>query len=126
MKTLRALILDPDRAARRQVAKILVECGFDSVAAADGGSALRFGASDGIDLIVADSRLPELAGAKLVEYVRSGAFGVIPPPLIILSASPADAEAWIGTPVPAGVAVLEKPFTSIAFAAALNAAFPVE
>ena len=126
MKSLRALIMDPDRAARRQVAKLLGKYGFDSVAAADSGSALRFTSSNGIDLIVADSRLPGLTGPKLVDYVRSGAFGLIPPPLIMLSSSQADETAWIGDPAPDGIAVLERPFTPSAFAAALNAAFPVD
>lgn len=126
MKSLRALILDPDRAARRQVAKLLGKYGFDSVAAADSGSALRFASSNGIDLIVADSRLPDLVGLKLVNYVRSGAFGLIPPPLIMLSTSQPDESAWIGNPAPDGIAVLEKPFTTSSFAAALNTAFPVD
>jgi CheY-like chemotaxis protein len=126
MKSLRALILDPDRAACRQVAKLLGKYGFDSVAASDGGSALRFASSNGIDLIVADFHLPNLVGPRLVDYVRSGAFGLIPPPLIILSTSRPDETGWIGNPAPNGIAVLERPFTTIAFAAALNAAFPVD
>lgn len=122
---MRALIVSPDTVARQQVAHLLDECGFDSVEAADGISALHFASHDGIDLIVTDVRLSRIDGPQFLDIVTDGAFGASPPP-VIMCATFLHEQAWVRKLVMPAVTLLSRPFTPQAFAAALDAAFPVE
>ncbi|MDP3493642.1 MAG: response regulator [Hyphomonadaceae bacterium] len=122
---MRALIVDADSDARLQVSKLLDECGFDSVGAADGVDALRSMSDFAIDLIVAEISLPRLDVVQLIHIIRNGAFGPTPPPMIICSARLHEAS-WAIHPALQGLTLLAKPVTPRAFATALDAALPVE
>jgi len=105
MKVLRALIVDPDKAGRRQVAGLLSECCFDSVEAVDGMEALRFAPKNGIDLIVTEIRIARLNVLRLLHIIRCGGFGLAPPPVIICSASLHD-QSWLTSSALRGATLL--------------------
>ncbi len=125
MNLMCALIVDPDQAARRQIEALLGASGFDSLQAADGMAALRLSSDYAIDLIVTEIDLGGLDVLQLLRIVRIGGFGYPPPPLIVSSALLHEAL-WIKDPAFEGLALLPKPFTPHAFAAALDAALPVD
>ncbi len=125
MKLMRALIVDPDQAARHQIAALLDESGFDSVEAGDGRAALRFASDYAIDLIIMEIDLGELDALQFLRIVRIGGFGKPQPPTIVSSVR-LHGEPWITHPALEGLALLSRPFTPRAFATALDAAFPVE
>ena len=89
------------------MAQLLDTFGFDSVDAHDGVSAMHFASDDGIDLIVADVRLPKLDGPMLLDITIEGAFGARPPPL---------PNVWL----------VSRPFTQETFALAIDRAFPTD
>lgn len=125
MSLMRALIVDPDEAARRQIEGLLDESHFDSLGAASGVAALRFTSDYAIDLIVTEIDLGGLDVLQFLRIVQIGGFGYPPPPVIVSSKLLHDAL-WATDPVLAGLALLPKPFLPQAFAAALDAAFPVD
>ncbi len=122
MQLLRALIVDPDRCARREIAEFLGASSFDSVESVDTIGALRFAQDGAIDLIVADIDLRELDDLQLLRIIRCGGFGKTPPPVIVCSALLHE-ESWMTHPALKGVTGLAKPFTQSSFSAALKGAF---
>ena len=125
LKLLRALIIDPDQSAQREISTLLSQRHFDSVHAEHCVGALRFATDRAIDLIVADVDLRDLDAMHFLRFVECGAFGKAPPPIIFCSARFDDAS-WRWYPVLKGVVRLPKPFTERDFEAALSAAFPAE
>lgn len=125
MKVLRALIVDPDHTSRREMAGLLDECCFDSLEATDGVHALQFASEYAIDLIVTEIQIPKLDVLQLLHIIRCGAFGWIPPPVIVCSASLQD-RSWLTSPALRGLTLLARPFTARSFAVALDAAFPAD
>lgn len=123
MKLLRALIVDPDQAARSAMMKLLDVRSFDTVEAIDIIGALAFALDGAIDLIIADIDLDELDGLQLLRIIRKGSFGKSPPPVIVCSAL-LNEEGWTRHPALKGVTHLPKPFTPAAFTAALDQAMP--
>jgi len=69
----RALVIDDSRAMRSILARILADCGFDAIQAANGKEALvameREGAS--LDLILVDWNMPEMSGLEFLAELRS-------------------------------------------------------
>jgi len=77
----RALVIDDSRAMRSILARILADCGFDAIQAANGKEALvameREGAS--LDLILVDWNMPEMSGLEFLAELRSRpAFAPLP------------------------------------------------
>ncbi len=87
VKDLRAPIVDPNKAGRRQVAGLLHECCFDSVEAVDGVDALRFASENGIHLIITEMRIAPPNVLRFLYVIRCGGFGLAQPPAIMCSAS---------------------------------------
>lgn len=124
MNLLRALIVAPDKSDRLAIARLLEKRNFECVEADDGLSALRFASFDGIDLIVAEARMPKMDGPQFLDIVVDGAFGPAPP--LIMCAANLHEQVWIKKLALPGVTLLARPLTPLAFSEALNAAFPVE
>lgn len=93
VKDLRAPIVDPNKAGRRQVAGLLHECCFDSVEAVDGVDALRFASENGIHLIITEMRIAPPNVLRFLHVIRCDGFGLAQPPAIMCSASFHD-QAW--------------------------------
>jgi DNA-binding response OmpR family regulator len=79
----RILVVDDDPHARRAVARLLVEEGYETTEAADGEEASGLLASWRPDLVVTDLEMPRLDGWGLVEEVRRRRPGT---PVLVLSA----------------------------------------
>ena len=125
MKLLRALVVGPDCAGRREVVSRPGECQFVCVEAEDRIAALRFAGDDPVDLIVTEIEPRSLGDLQLLRTVRNGGFGKSPPPVIVGLALLHDAS-WSPDQNGVEVTLLPRPFTPRAFADALDAAFPVE
>jgi CheY-like chemotaxis protein len=88
----RVLLAEDDGAARRALARVLREMGFDVVEAEDGGRMLvaltahyKGGRSpDDLDLIVTDVNMPVMSGVEAFEGVRAAHWKT---PVLIVTAS---------------------------------------
>jgi DNA-binding response OmpR family regulator len=69
MATLRVLVAEHDASLRAMVAEPLVSLGYETVATADGSTALRIGRS-GIDVAIVDALLPGIDGLDVVRLLR--------------------------------------------------------
>ncbi len=79
----RVLIADDDRGVRFTVREILEDAGLEAAEAADGAEALARLERGGVDLVLADQRMPGLDGLALLEALRGLADA---PPLVLLTA----------------------------------------
>lgn len=79
----RILVVDDDPRARKAVARLLAEEGYETTEAADGEEASGLLASWPPDLVVTDLDMPRLDGWGLVEEVRRRRPGT---PVLVLSA----------------------------------------
>jgi DNA-binding NtrC family response regulator len=64
------LIVDDEELYRRALERILVRCGHAALTAHDGGEAMRIVASEPLDLVLCDVRMPGISGLELVRQVR--------------------------------------------------------
>lgn len=65
------LVVDDSSMVRRQVARALVEAGFDVVEACDGQEALeKVGVGAAVSLIVCDVNMPRMGGLEFLERLR--------------------------------------------------------
>jgi len=83
MEKARVLVVDDEANARRALRTILEEEGFNVSEAADGQEALEILQNQGIDVVLADIRMPRLDGIELVRRARSEG---IPALFIIMTA----------------------------------------
>ncbi len=68
---MRALIIDDSQAMRTIIARMLRQCGFDVLEAADGAAALEVvKTSPGIGVVLVDWNMPEMSGLEFVRAVR--------------------------------------------------------
>jgi DNA-binding NtrC family response regulator len=82
------LVVDDDRAFRELVVDILRAEGYRLLEAADGETALRLAAGEGVDVVLSDQRMPGISGIELTRRLRAGseapavvlmtAYGTIP------------------------------------------------
>lgn len=98
------LLAEDDDDFRDVLVEVLELEGFEPLAAGDGASALALSGGRTLWAAVVDLHLPGLSGAVLADELRRRQPGL---PVLLMSG--ADAGALIST-VPAGVAVLSKPF----------------
>lgn len=106
---LRALVVDSDASARRAMIDKLSPQGFDCVEAHDGVEALHQASEDGIDLVVTALELPRLSGSQLIDLVRRGVFGAIPPPVIVCATQLNHASNVIWSASDIALAAISKP-----------------
>ncbi len=101
------LVVDDEAMLRSLVARAFRERGYQVVEAADGAEALDASrtASPPFDLVVTDSRMPELDGPRLVQRLREADPTL---PIIHLSGSPGSEQG--GSLMPGNVPTLLKPF----------------
>ena len=77
--TLRCLIVDDSRTARRHMTKLLSSCGIDQVVEAENGKdAINKLASESVDFVVTDYNMPEMDGRELAEYIAGSEFSYLP------------------------------------------------
>lgn len=71
-ETLRVLIVDDSRMARKMIQRVLSNLGINNFAqAADGSEAITMLENETFDLVVTDYNMPEVNGLELTEYIRS-------------------------------------------------------
>jgi two-component system NtrC family response regulator len=68
----RILIADDEEGARRSLAQILAEDGYEVAEAPDGEAALRLVAQESPDVLLTDLRMPGMDGQELLTRVRQG------------------------------------------------------
>lgn len=83
MKCLRALVVGCSEEAERKIAAMLDPYGFDCIYLSHAAGALHFDDGDAIDLFVVDVGDPERGGRELIELIREGRFGSVPPPTLL-------------------------------------------
>jgi CheY-like chemotaxis protein len=81
----RILIVDDDPSIRYMLARILVDEGYEALAAASGGEGLQIAAAHEIDLVLLDLKMPGLNGQETLKGLN-----VLRPnlPVIIMTAYP--------------------------------------
>ncbi|MGI1670519.1 MAG: response regulator [Neptuniibacter sp.] len=106
--SLRVLVVDDSRMARKIVRKVLENLGIEHITeAADGSEAITL-LPEGFDLIITDYNMPEVNGLELTEAVRSSSeYSHLP---ILMVSSEAN-QAHLSNVAKAGVnAMTDKPF----------------
>lgn len=98
------LVIDDDRAVLAVVSRMLQRYGYTAHVAASGEAAAEIlEREEGVDLIVADLRMPGVSGVELVNRARA----LHPRVAVIYISGYADEQGSL----PPGATVLEKPFT---------------
>lgn len=114
----RALIVEDDAAVAALEAELLIACGLDSDVVASAHDALCALAAATPSLVVVDLRLRGgIDGASLVGEIREEFHST--PPILVVSGMFAPGQALYLTGF-ANVEVLEKPFSPVAFVAAVR------
>jgi PAS domain S-box-containing protein len=73
----RILVVDDEPQVRELICRVLDTCGYETVAAADGGDALsRFGDGNGFDLVILDMMMPGMGGRECLAHLRAKQPGV--------------------------------------------------
>ncbi|MCR4339669.1 MAG: response regulator [Gemmatimonadaceae bacterium] len=110
------LIADDEEPVRRVASRLLVRNGYDVREAANGAEALRMlaAADGGIDILVSDIIMPEMGGLELARRVATD-FPALP---ILLISGYSDSQE-LGQSIPAGLDLLQKPFSGTELAAAV-------
>ncbi len=115
----RLLVVDDDASIRGVCARILGSAGY-AVETADGGPAAltRVAASPPVDLVLTDVLMPAMRGPELAAHLRREH----PSVKLLYMSGYADKAIGDGTPLPAGTALLAKPFDRAALLTAVHAA----
>ncbi len=110
------LIADDEEPVRRVASRLLARNGYDVLEASDGAEALRMLAAGdrAVDLLVTDIIMPEMGGLELARRVA-----VDFPALPILLISGYSDNQELGQPIPAGLDLLQKPFSGTELTAAV-------
>ncbi|MEU6537944.1 response regulator transcription factor [Streptomyces sp. NPDC047000] len=112
------LVVEDDHALRDVLRRGLAEEGFEPVPAADGATALRLAAADGIGAVVLDVGLPDADGRDVCQAMRGNGFGA---PVIFLTARHGLTDRLSGFSA-GGDDYLPKPFHLAELVARLRAA----
>lgn len=77
--TLRCLVVDDSRTARRHMQKLLASCGIDQVLEAENGKqAIEVLSAERVDFVVTDYNMPEMNGKELAEYISNSEYSYLP------------------------------------------------
>lgn len=108
-ETLRVLVVDDSRLARKVVTKVLTNLGIEHLSeAADGSEAIEILKENSFDLVVTDYNMPEVNGIELTEHIRgSEVHGHVP---VLMVTSEAN-QTHLANVAQCGVnAMMDKPF----------------
>jgi CheY-like chemotaxis protein len=105
-KAARVLLVDDEIAQASALAEILCQSGVIAEFATSGAEALRQIHSHAPDLLVVDSRMPDMTAAELIARARDGQDDLA---AVLLTGYPADALALADAMVAARGAYLAKP-----------------
>lgn len=115
------LVLDDNRGNRHFAQILLKPAGYDVLQAVNMEEALELLASRGVDLVLADVRMPGGGGFELYEALRGGAHAATPFLLMSASLAPEDAPRAAQYP---GLTLAERPVDPDEFVALVKAAIP--
>lgn len=103
LDTLKGLVVDDSRTARRHMIKLLGSCGIDQcVEAENGKQAIDILSSQSVDFIITDYNMPEMNGKELTEYLKNSEFSYLP----ILMVTSEEDESRLSAVRQAGVCAL--------------------
>lgn len=108
-ETLRVMVVDDSRLARKVVTKVLTNLGVENLTeAADGSEAIEILKDNSFDLVVTDYNMPEVNGVELTEHIRaSEVHGHVP---VLMVTSEAN-QTHLANVAQSGVnAMMDKPF----------------
>jgi DNA-binding response OmpR family regulator len=103
LQTKRVLIVDDDRNLTRLLSTVMQVAGLGVITASDGETALQLLASEHVDLIILDLRMPRMDGRTFFRELR--ATGNVTPVLIASAYGARAAQAELGAQ-----GAVEKPF----------------
>jgi DNA-binding response OmpR family regulator len=101
----RILVVDDEPMVCALTARVLRQCGYEVIEACDGMVGYELACTQSFDLVVTDSRMPNLNGAELVVCLR-----LLNPTLPIIHISGSYGESSKPRDMPANVPTLFKPF----------------
>ena len=103
------LLAEDEPAVRRAATAVLAGLGYEVLAACDADEALRIAEARGpsIDVLVSDLRMPRVGGRELYARLVATRPGL---PTVFMTGFAGD-SLGPGDPLPAGAAVVQKPFT---------------
>ncbi|MBV0932940.1 response regulator [Marinobacterium weihaiense] len=109
IESLRVLVVDDSRMARKLISRVLTNLGIEHLfEAEDGRAAIELLGRETVDLVVTDYNMPEVNGLELTEYIRHSEFYAHLPVLMVTSEAN---EAHLSQVAHAGVnAMTDKPF----------------
>src|SRR4029077_16558683 len=86
------LLIDPEGARRKDLARGLSGCGYEVVPAVDGEEGMRFAAGLGPGIVVAPAAVVRSGESPLLARFRSGGNGAAGHTLLLLGRDPAEGE----------------------------------
>jgi two-component system chemotaxis response regulator CheY len=105
---MKAIVIDDSRAARQQVANVLVGAGFEIVEAVDGNDGLeKINANADAKVVICDVNMPNLSGLELLAAVKASHPLGFPPflmltteaqPELVQQAKKHGAKGWVIKP----------------------------
>jgi CheY-like chemotaxis protein len=101
----RILVVDDEPVLCALTARALRECGYDVVEASDGMVGYELARAQAFDLVVTDSRMPNMNGTEFIARLR-----LMNPSLPILHVSGSHGETSAPGTMPTNVPTLNKPF----------------
>lgn len=109
VSTIRVLVVDDSRMARKAICKVLTNLGMNHLSqAADGAKAIELLRSESFDLVVTDYNMPEVNGLELTEFIRHSELHSHLPIMMVTSEAN---DAHLSHIAQAGVdAISDKPF----------------
>jgi two-component system chemotaxis response regulator CheY len=79
LETLKGLVVDDSKTARRHISKMLTACGVESIVEAENGKeAIKVLENESVDFIITDYNMPEMNGQELAEYLHESEFSHLP------------------------------------------------
>lgn len=103
----RILVVDDDKDIRRLNREVLMDCGYEVVAAEDGAVAWDALHADNYDLLITDSKMPTVTGIDLIKKIRGK--GMTLPVILTSGKMPTEelhCHSWLKVQ-----ALLHKPYT---------------
>ena len=82
---MRALVIAKDSPTIQKLKHLLEQSSFDCLQVEDWIEAIRWSTDESVDLIVTELNSAVWKGDRVFELVERGAFGEIPPPMIVLT-----------------------------------------
>ena len=110
-QTLRVMVVDDSRLARKAITKVLRNLGLQGISEfEDGSQAINYLIENEVDLVVTDYNMPEVNGIELTKHIRQSADHADVPILMVTSQA---ADSQLRFVKEAGVnAVSDKPFNT--------------